>query len=295
MSDVLNRLETAVGALQYRALQHALRQVARVRQGDVQAGPWRVPYLTCGRGPTLLLIHGFGDRKETWLPLIARLHRRFTIIAPDLIGFGEGPSVDSQHVHPREQARTLVDMMTKLRLGPVHVVGQSMGATIANYIALAHPERCATLTLVAPAGPAGLAPEFKSHTVMHGNPLMVRTLADFNRLLKLSMAKRPPYPRTLRRYLAHQWSTRRPELERHWQVLDSLGFEDLCPAKLPELTPRSLVVMGDKERIVHPDNKDAYRAWLRNLRVETLSGVGHNPHHESTSRLAALISEHARR
>ncbi|HAN32798.1 MAG TPA: hypothetical protein DCQ06_14485 [Myxococcales bacterium] len=295
MADLLSRLETKLGALQYRALQQGLRKVARVRRGHVQAGPWRVPYLTGGTGPVLLLIHGFGDRKETWLPLMARLHRKFTLVAPDLIGFGEGPSVDSQHVRPREQAQTLVDMMTKLRLGPVHIVGQSMGAMIANYIALAYPERCASLTLVAPAGPKGLAPEFRTHMMIHGNPLMVRDLSDFNRLLKLSMAKAPPYPRTLRRYLSTQWSARRQELERHFEVLDGLEEQDLRPSALPELTPRSLCVVGEHERVTHRDNTEAYQQWLHNLRVEMLPGVGHNPHHEATSRLAGLISEHARR
>ena len=42
-----------------------------------------------GSGPALLLIHGIGDNSVAWEPVHSRLARRFTVIAPDLLGHGQ--------------------------------------------------------------------------------------------------------------------------------------------------------------------------------------------------------------
>ena len=41
-----------------------------------------------GTGPALLLLHGIGDSGQTWVPLMRRLARRYTVLAPDLLGHG---------------------------------------------------------------------------------------------------------------------------------------------------------------------------------------------------------------
>ena len=45
-------------------------------------------YRMAGDGPALLLLHGIGDSSDGWEPLMADLARRFTVIAPDLLGHG---------------------------------------------------------------------------------------------------------------------------------------------------------------------------------------------------------------
>ena len=294
MNGPVARAELELGKTQYRALQNVVYRTTRLQRHEAHVGPWRVPYLRGGKGPTLLLIHGFGDNKETWAPLILLLYRHFDVIAPDLLGFGEGPVVASEHMVPREQARTLLGLLDAVTDGPVHVVGQSMGAMVAAYMALAAPERCQTLALVSAAGAAGPSPEVTSLVESGTNPLLADDLASFDVLLKLSMARRPPYPRAMRRYLAAQWGKRHEEHRRHWDRLLSVELEELRPLETPELLPRTILVIGDQERIVHPDNVAIYREWFPGLRVSTFKGVGHNPHHEATNRLARLLREHSR-
>lgn len=47
------------------------------------------PTGSAGSGPALLLIHGIGDSSTTWGPVHSELARRFTVIAPDLLGHDE--------------------------------------------------------------------------------------------------------------------------------------------------------------------------------------------------------------
>ena len=50
-------------------------------------GHWRA-YVKEGTGPALLLLHGLGCDHTTWQPVIQALSRRYTVIAPDLLGHG---------------------------------------------------------------------------------------------------------------------------------------------------------------------------------------------------------------
>src|ERR1700749_1688072 len=49
----------------------------------------RLHYLVAGKGDPVVLLHGFAETGHMWLPLIAKLSDRHTVIAPDLRGFGE--------------------------------------------------------------------------------------------------------------------------------------------------------------------------------------------------------------
>src|ERR1700739_3382988 len=46
-------------------------------------------YLVAGKGDAIVLLHGFAETSHMWLPLIAKLADKHTVIAPDLRGFGQ--------------------------------------------------------------------------------------------------------------------------------------------------------------------------------------------------------------
>jgi alpha-beta hydrolase superfamily lysophospholipase len=49
----------------------------------------KLHYLTAGKGPALILIHGYAETSRMWRPIIPLLAERFTVIAPDLPGIGD--------------------------------------------------------------------------------------------------------------------------------------------------------------------------------------------------------------
>ena len=65
----------------------AVAQPAQDKYAD--AGGVRLHYLVAGKGDPVVLLHGFAETSHMWLPLIAKLADKHTVIAPDLRGFGQ--------------------------------------------------------------------------------------------------------------------------------------------------------------------------------------------------------------
>lgn len=101
--------------------------------------------MTCSemRSGRLVLLHGVGLDHTMWQPLVAQLPRDAVVWAPDLPGHGDSAPVPST-VTLAELADPIA---TGLRPGD-HLVGFSLGALIAQFVARFHPDLVATLTSV---------------------------------------------------------------------------------------------------------------------------------------------------
>jgi haloacetate dehalogenase len=100
-----------------------------------------------GNGPPLLLVHGYPQSHVMWHKIAPRLAERFTVVAPDLRGYGASgkPPTDAEHLpySKRAMALDLVEVMTALGFDGFDVVGHDRGARVTYRLALDHPERVA--------------------------------------------------------------------------------------------------------------------------------------------------------
>ena len=108
-----------------------------------------------GSGPPLLLVHGFPETHLMWHPVAPALAERFTVVAPDLPGYGDSfrPPVSADHAahSKRALAADLVAAMGALGFDAFAVAGHDRGARVAYRMALDHPEvvtRLAVLDVV---------------------------------------------------------------------------------------------------------------------------------------------------
>ena len=108
-----------------------------------------------GSGPALLLLHGLGCDHTTWQPVIQALSRRYTVIAPDLLGHGRSAKPRADY-SVGGYANGMRDLLTVLGIDKVTVVGHSLGGGVAMQFAYQFPERTERMILVAPGG---LGPE----------------------------------------------------------------------------------------------------------------------------------------
>lgn len=104
-----------------------------------------------GTAPALLLIHGIGDSSRTWVPLMRRLGRRFTVLAPDLLGHGDSDKPRADY-SVAAYANGMRDLMEVLGIDRATIVGHSLGGGVAGQIAYQYPDRCERLVLVATGG-----------------------------------------------------------------------------------------------------------------------------------------------
>jgi len=106
----------------------------------VEANGGSFHVVTAGSGPPLLLLHGWPEFWLTWEPVIHRLADRYTLIAPDLRGFGDS-SKPADLWGATDHAADLLALLDVLELGKVGVVGHDVGGAVMQSLARLAPER----------------------------------------------------------------------------------------------------------------------------------------------------------
>jgi haloacetate dehalogenase len=111
-----------------------------------------------GSGPPLLLLHGYPETHRCWGPVAADLARDFTVIAPDLRGYGDSgkPAADPEHraYSKRAMAGDVAGLMRQLGHDRFDVAGHDRGGRVGYRLALDHPAAVRRLTVldVVPTG-----------------------------------------------------------------------------------------------------------------------------------------------
>jgi len=110
-----------------------------------------------GRGPALVLVHGYLGSDRHWDGQIAAFRHRFRCIAPNLAGFG-----DSTHLPPEDSiaghAAQVITTLAGLGVERFNLLGHSMGGMVAQQIAAMAPGRIERLILYG-TGPVGVMPD----------------------------------------------------------------------------------------------------------------------------------------
>jgi haloacetate dehalogenase len=98
-----------------------------------------------GSGPPVLLLHGYPQTHVAWHKVAPHLAESFTVVVPDLRGYGDSaaPAPDAHHVvySKRAMAQDLVDVMTTLGFEQFGLAGHDRGGRVAYRLALDHPTR----------------------------------------------------------------------------------------------------------------------------------------------------------
>ena len=127
---------------------------------DVELGDVRLHVRYAGTGPPLLLLHGHPQTHVMWHRVAGELTRDFTVVVPDLRGYGDSskPSTTPDH-RPYSKGVMALDqvrLMEQLGFGRFSVAGHDRGGRVAYRLALDHPQRVERLAVldIIPTGDA---------------------------------------------------------------------------------------------------------------------------------------------
>lgn len=139
-----------------------------------------------GSGPAVILLHGYGDTGDMWVPLAQALVGRYRVIIPDLRGMGLSARAD-QGFTKRNQAEDVAGVLDALDVRQADVVAHDIGNMVAFAFAAWHPDRVSRLVLMdAPVPGVGPWEEIlKSPLLWHfrfGGPDMERLVAGRERI-----------------------------------------------------------------------------------------------------------------
>lgn len=120
---------------------------APVKHGRARVNGIRMHYVTAGQGEPLLLLHGTPKTNFYWHKLIPLLTEHFTVVAPDLRGFGytDKPPVEEGY-DSLTNAQDVAELMAQLGHSKFHVHGEDRGAEFAYALTATHRDKVMTLS-----------------------------------------------------------------------------------------------------------------------------------------------------
>ncbi|GEP34286.1 hydrolase [Nocardioides szechwanensis] len=265
----------------------------------------RRAFVKVGQGPAVLLLHGLGCDHTTWEPVIDTLAKRYTVIAPDLLGHGmsDKPRADYS---VGGYANGMRDLLTVLGIDKVTVVGHSFGGGVAMQFAYQFPERTERMMLV---GSGGLGPEVSPfiraittpgyHQLMgvltlpgvrHLGVAGMRALAgtgwkatrDLDEVAEIYDSFKDPHARAAIRHVV------RAVVDWKGQIVTMADR-----AYLTDEMPMA-VVWGRDDRVIPVRHASNAAALAPKARIEVIPNAGHFPHRDHPQRFAKILHEFIR-
>ena len=168
------------------AQSQALKYPATFSTREVTTNGATIHVRSGGKGPAVVLLHGYGETGDMWVPLAADLARDHTVIVPDLRGLGLS-SKPASGFDKKTQAGDVSGVLAAYGVQQADVVAHDIGNMVAFQFAAQHPEQVRRLVLIdAPVPGVGPWEEIlKNPLLWHfrfGGPDMERLVAGRERI-----------------------------------------------------------------------------------------------------------------
>jgi pimeloyl-ACP methyl ester carboxylesterase len=244
-----------------------------------------IPHRSMGQGePALLFIHGFMDAGAVWDPVISALDVDVQKITIDLPGMGALHSDDGEISLARYAADVsgLINYLAR----PVIIVAQSMGAQIAELVALANPSRVKGLVLLTPVPLAGVnaPPEAVAPFRQIGGEAALQRQARRNLSYALSSEAEA--------LLGGLGDVVKPATVS--ALVDAWNNGDPAGIVASTFTGPVLIIRGAADPFVTEEMAGSIAGRFAHAQSETVAEAGHWVHVEQPTRVAALIGQYVR-
>jgi 3-oxoadipate enol-lactonase len=249
-------------------------------------------YDTRGSGPPLVLIMGYRLNSAAWpAELVRVLAERFTLLLFDNRGTGLSDKPTSGYALSN-MADDVIGLMDHLGIHHSYVLGYSMGGAIAQDLVCRHPDRVSSLVLFATfcGGPR----------TAFARPAVMSLMHDLDGMTPAEAARRvwtvTYEPGYLAANLDKVECQMLLEIENptplHAADLQFQAFADFDSSRaLPGVRTRTLILTGDKDQLIPPQNSKVLADLIPGARIVFLRGRGHRALWEASGECAALIAD----
>jgi pimeloyl-ACP methyl ester carboxylesterase len=234
-------------------------------------------YLEAGRGPLIVLLHGFTGAKENWLPVMRELAKTNRVIAPDLPGWGQSERQPSSNYGPSAQVGRIAQFLRALKEKPALVVGHSMGGQFVGLLAARHPDLVGPIALMSSAGVKFQENQFGREVLAGRNPFEVRNRAELHRYLGIVFDDPPFVPWPADEAMVQR---RLKDVQFEQKVLDSIGRGPeafTLETELGAIKSPVLLLWCRDDRVIDVSAADIFHHGLARSQTVILAGCGHMP------------------
>lgn len=236
--------------------------------------------------PAVLLAGSLGSTVEMWEPQVAVLAERFRVVRFDTRGHGRSPVPDGPYALD-DLVDDVVDLLDRLGLDRVHVVGLSLGGITAMRLAAREPQRVDRLALLCTSS------RFPSPQAWHDRAAAVRAGGT------ASIASA-----VVERWFTAGLRSREPEVVARWEAMigatSDEGYASCCTLladmdltdDLPRIVAPTLVVAAAEDPATPPDQLRTIAAAVPGARLEVVGAAAHLVNLEQPDVVNALLLWH---
>lgn len=220
---------------------------------------------------TIVLLHGLGANGSSWRPQVpALMAAGYRVLAPDLRGFGRSSYPGQTGI--AEMAGDVAHLLRTVGDGPAHIVGLSMGGTVALQLALEQPALVRSLVLANTS--ARLRPWRLDGWVYYGLRYALLYLLTHQTQARLVARRTFPHPEQeeLRCAFAGQILQANPYAYRG--ALRALAFFNVLDS-LAQVQAPTLVVSGEHDRTIPLATQRLLAEGIPGARHTIIPGAGH--------------------
>lgn len=224
----------------------------------LQIGKARVFYETRGTGEPVLLLHGGFGTNEDFANQTAELAKRLRVVAFERSGHGHSPDIHEEFSFDT-MAKETIELIEKLNLGPVNIVGWSDGAVVAFLVAICRPDLVKRIVSV-----GGL---------FNTNSLAPQDIAWLRGATPESFRKAEPS-------VVARYQNASPEGPDHFPVVFKktirmwLNEPKISKEDLGRITAPTLVMAGDRDATTHEHTLELFRS-IKNAELCIVPGTTH--------------------
>ena len=240
----------------------------------------KLVYLEAGSGTPILFIHGFCGNAFNWSEVFGPLSKNYHVIVPDLPGYGKSgclPQKEKQIM--LWYADFLAEFLDKLGVKKAVVVGNSMGGSIAVWMAVRHPDKVDKLVLEDAAGlKGGKLGLFKGVAEM--TPAS-QTISMIHAIFPTDPATEAKSPVSEQKRVEVSEARYNSDLApcsskiMKWSVV-SMG-KNVTEPVLGKIAAPTLIIWGSNDDLLPVATAEKFHAKIPGSRVEIIDGGVHTP------------------
>lgn len=249
-------------------------------------------FLDAGEGAALVLLHGVPGSCLAWEGAVPRLARRFRVIAPDLLGFGESDSPTAGY-YMEEQAHAVHALLVALDVDSLYLVGHDFGGPVAITLLRLFPQLhlrglvlCSTNIFTDTFVPLPLRCARVPILGTAVFKLMAGTWAGMRMIHRQAAADKQalPWARFRRHLSSRSIDCTRRIFQR--SLADLVGNYQAVQDHLPNIASPVLVIWGERDPFFAPSVGERTHRALAGSAYRCYRGVGHFAPEEAPERFA---------
>ena len=249
---------------------------------------FRMAYDDRGEGSALILIHGFPLCRAMWKAQIeALVAAGCRVITPDLRGFGESEATEGGYGMD-QLADDVVALMDHLGIGQAVVGGMSMGGYVLHALLDRHPEKVRAAIFIVTRSVADSAKAKRKRTALAGQVEAGRIEAPAEAFEPILFTDKTINERDYLVRKVRQWMLD-AALEALTGALAGMRDRKDYLAELPRFNLPALVMGGELDNCIPPDNARITAEGLPNARLVIIPGAGHMANMEEPAAFNAAV------